>query len=173
VTVRAVAPGGPAEKAGIKANDILVKANDRPLRTYLDWEAVKLDLKVGDPINVTVKSAGTTSERRIITGDLPTLNAARVRVLQGLDLVTVTPAIRAERNVRNENGGALVVKIPSDISTDTGILQNDVIYGIDQRPIKTADEVARAIGAVPAGQAFRLWIERSGQGFPITLRKNP
>ena len=174
VTVRAVAPGGPAERAGIKTGDILVKANERPLRTYLDWEAVKLDLKVGDAITVTVKSAGVTGERRVVTGDLPTLTAAQVTVLQGMQLVTVTPAVRAERNIQNQYGGALVYNLPADLSAKTGIEKGDVIYGIDQQALKSADEVARALKAIRPNQAFNLRVERPGQGsFAIPLRMNP
>ena len=174
VAVRAVAPGGPAERAGITAGDILVKANNRALRTYLDWEAVKLNLKVGDAITATVKTAGVTTEKRIVTGDLPTLTAARVTALQGMDLVTVTPAIRSERGVRNQYGGALVMKLPDDIASATGIQQNDIIYGIDQRPLKTADEVAKSLKALRPGQAFYIHVERQGQILPaFSLRMNP
>lgn len=172
VTVRAVAPGGPAERAGIRANDVLVKANDRKLRTYLDWEAVKLDLKVGDAISATVRSAGVTTERRIVTGDLPTLTAARITVLQGMDLVTVTPAVRAERSVQNPNGGALVYKIQPEIASQTGIQTGDVIYQIDQRALKSADEVSQALKSVKPGQTFYLIIEREGRRVPIPLRMN-
>ncbi len=170
VQVRTVAPGGPAERAGIKPGDVLVAANEHPLRTYLDWEAVKLDLKVGDVITVSAKSGATVSARRIVTGDLPTVTAARVQVLRGMDLVTVTPAVRAERNVTNQFGGALIVKIQPDIATQFGIQKGDVIYGINQQPLKTADEVAKALGAVRAGQMFILRIERNGRDASVQLR---
>jgi serine protease Do len=172
VTVRAVAPGGPAEHAGIKAGDVLVRANGRPLRSYLDWEAATLDVKVGDPIVVSDKSAGVTTERKIVAGDLPTLTAARVTVLQGMDLVTVTPAVRAERGVLNPNGGALVYNIKPDIAQQTGIQKGDVIFGIDQRALRTADDVATALKGVRPGQAFYLIIERDNGRIQIPLRMN-
>jgi len=173
VPVRMVAPGGPAERAGIKVGDVMVTANGQPLRTYLDWEAAKLDLKVGDAINVSVRSGGTLSDHRIVTGDLPTLTAARVTVLQGMELVTVTAAVRSERGIRNQYGGALVLQIQPDIALGTGIQKGDVIYGIDQRPLKSADEVAQALKAVRPGQAFYVYVERQGQQLPpFPLRMN-
>ncbi len=171
VTVQAVAPGGPAERAGIHPGDVITRANGRPLRTYLDWEAVTLDLKVGEAIDAMVRTGGTEHERRIVTGDLPTLSATKVTVLSGLDLVTVTPAVRAERGIRSQ-AGALVYQIRPDIAQQTGIQRYDVIFGIDQRELRSADDVAQALKTVRSGQAFRLWIERGGQGFPIVLRMN-
>ncbi len=173
VTVRTVAPDGPAARAGIKVGDVLLRANGRTLRTYLDWEAVNLDLHVGDAITVNTSSEGKTVERRIITGDLPTVTAARVQVLKGMDLVTVTPAVRAERGVTNQFGGAVVVQIKPDIAAQTGIQTDDVIFGINQQPLKTADEVAKALGAVRAGQMFLLHIERNGRDASVQLRMGP
>ncbi|MGH7584248.1 MAG: trypsin-like peptidase domain-containing protein [Gemmatimonadales bacterium] len=168
VTVQSVAPDGPAMRAGIRPNDVLVKANGRALRTFLDWEAVKLDLNVGDPITVTVRSAGKTSEHTIVTSDLPSVTATPTRVLQGMDLVTVTPAVRAERGL-NTGTGALVVRIAPDIASQIGIQQYDVIIGMNQQLLRTADDVARALNAVRAGQMFVLWIERNGQQIPLQL----
>jgi S1-C subfamily serine protease len=80
--------------------------------------------------------------------------------------------VRAERNVLNPNGGALVYNIKPDIADQTGIQKGDVIFGIDQRPLRTADEVAQALKAVRPGQAFYLIIERDGRRVPIPLRMN-
>ena len=45
VRVTRVAAGGPAARAGIAVGDVLVGADDEQLRTFLDWEAVKLDVE--------------------------------------------------------------------------------------------------------------------------------
>lgn len=169
--VKSVAPDGPAARAGIKVGDILLKANGHQLRTFLDWEAIKLDLKVGDPIAVTVRSGAVTSDHRIVSGDLPTVTASKVRVLQGLDLITVTPAVRAERNVVSASG-ALVYHIQPNISEQTGIQMGDVIIGINQQPLRTADEVAKALGSMRPGQMFILRLERGGQRGEVQLRMN-
>ena len=50
--VASVDADGPAGAAGFRAGDELVAANGRPLRNWLDWEAVKLDLAVGDRVDV-------------------------------------------------------------------------------------------------------------------------
>lgn len=169
VTVGEVAPGGPAARAGIQAGDVLVRANDRPLRNYLDWDAVLLDLHVGDAVEATVSSQGRTSTVRIVTGDLPTVTAEKVRVLSELDLITVTPSIRAERGIQS-SFGALVYRVPGDITQRTGITVGDVIIGINGQALRTAEEVAEQVRGMRPGQQFYLNIERGGMRGTVPLR---
>ncbi len=160
VTVSRVAAGGPADRAGIRAGDVLVEAGGRPLRNYLDWEAVKLDLKVGDAVDLDVRQGGRTSARKLVTGDLPTVAAEKVTVLRDLQLVNVTPAIQAERGLRSERG-ALIFRITPQVSQATGLQAGDVIVGINRTPVRTAAQVGDLLQS-RAG-AVRVYFERGGE----------
>jgi serine protease Do len=160
VTVSRVAPGGPADRAGIRSGDVLVEAGGRRLRNYLDWEAVKLDLRVGDAVEVSVRQGGRTSARKLVTGDLPTVAAEKVTVLRDLQLVNVTPAIQAERGLRSENG-ALIFRISPEVSQATGLQAGDVIVGINRTPVRTAAQVGDLLKS-RAG-VLRVYFERGGE----------
>jgi S1-C subfamily serine protease len=141
---------------------ILTEANGRRLRNYLDWEAVKLDLHVGDSVTVRIKRGNSTEVRRITTGDLPTVAAGKVSVIKGLELVTVTPGVQAERQVRSDKG-ALVYRITPEISRATGLREGDVIYGINRTRVSTAAQVASLLESMGSQQTFRIYFERDGQ----------
>ncbi|HUR93230.1 MAG TPA: trypsin-like peptidase domain-containing protein [Gemmatimonadales bacterium] len=161
VVVASVAPDGPAARAGLKAGDVLVQANGRRLRNYLDWEAVKLDLHVGDGVNLSVRSGGGTAQRRIVTGDLPTVTAEKVTVLQDLQLINVSPQVQAERGIRSERG-ALIFHISTPVSRATGLREGDVIVGINRSAVRTAAQVEELLN-VRSGELIRVYIEREGQ----------
>jgi serine protease Do len=161
VVLSTVAPGGPAARAGLRPSDVLVEANGRRLRNYLDWEAVKLDLHVGDTVGVLVRTGNTTVRRRIVTGDLPTVTAQKITVLQDLQLINVTPAIQAERSIRSEQG-ALIFRISPQVSRATGLEEGDVILAINRSPVRNASQVADLLN-VPPGQVIRIYVERQGQ----------
>jgi serine protease Do len=161
VTVASVAPGGPAAKAGLARGNVLMTANGRRLRNYLDWEAVKLDLHVGDAITVEVRNGRDSTSRRIVTGDLPTVTAEKYTVLESLELVNVTPAIRSERNIRSEQG-VLIFKLAPEVARATGLQEGDVILAINRTPVRTAAQVQELLNVRP-GEVIRVYLERDGQ----------
>src|SRR5262245_43313645 len=160
VVVTSVTAEGPAARAGLKEGDVLVEANGRRLRNYLDWEAVKLDLHVGDQVDLRVRSGGGTVPRRIVTGDLPTVTAEKVTVLQDLQLINVTPQIQAERGIRSDQG-ALIFKISPQVSRATGLREGDVIVGINRSAVRNASQVEDLLN-VRSGEVIRVYLEREG-----------
>jgi len=160
VTISNVARGGPAERAGLKAGDVLVQANGHTIRNFLDWEAVKLDLKVGDTVDLTVRQGGKTVGRRLVTGDLPTVTAEKVTVLRDLQLVDVTPGVQAERGIKSERG-ALIFRISPQVSQATGLQEGDVILAINRTPVRSASQVGELLQS-RAG-VLRLYFERQGE----------
>jgi serine protease Do len=160
VTISTVATGGPAERAGLKPGDVLVQANGRTIRNFLDWEAVKLDLKVGDPVELTIRQGGRTSGRRLVTGDLPTVTAEKVTVLRDLQLIDVTPGVQVERGVKSERG-ALIFRISPQVSQATGLQEGDVILAINRTPVRKASQVGELLQS--RSGVLRVYFERDGQ----------
>ncbi len=160
--VESVAPGSPAAVAGFRSGDVLVSANGRRLRTWLDWEAVKLDVTVGDTVQVEVKSATGTARRRIRTGELPSATAERVTVVNDFELITMTPAIRAERRLAAERG-VLIYRITDQAERVTGLQAGDVILAINNTRIEAAGDVSDAFTRLRSARGFRVFFERGGR----------
>ncbi len=160
IRIESVATGSPAAVAGLKAGDILVLANGQKMRTWLDWEAVKLDVAVGDTVLVEVKSgSGAPVRRRLRTGELPSVTAEKVPALQDVQLVTVTPAIRAERRIAAEQG-ALIFSISPEAARLTGLQGGDVILAINNSRVDDAAAVATTIERQRPARRFRIFFER-------------
>lgn len=162
--VTGVAPGGPAHSEGVRAGDVLLSAGGRPLRTPLDWEAVKLDIAVGDSLLITYTRGSSQRAALVRVRDLPTTTAERVSVLQDIELISLTPAIRQERGVTSE-GGALIFRIGERTARSTGLRENDIIIGINRRRIDDAAD-ARALIRAAARRSrtpIRIYFERGGQ----------
>jgi serine protease Do len=162
VLITGVVAQGPGDAAGLKKNDVLTRANERTLRNYLDWEAVKLDLRVGDPVRLTMRRDGRDKQVTLTTGDLPTTAAMKVTVLKDLELVTLTAQVRAEKSVQSEQG-ALIFAISRQLSQSTGLQSGDVIVGMNRKRIASADDVRDVIQGLGSRQPLRVFLEREGQ----------
>ena len=157
-----VALGGPAGRAGVAAGDVLVSARGRRLRTFLDWEAVMLDTGPGDTLTVSLRHAGEGCSARLAVTDFPTTLAEKVAVLGGMKVVTVTPAVRAERDIQSDHG-ALIYDLPEDMEEATGLRSGDVILQINRVRVSTAEDLRRAFTATAGAGAVTVWFERSGR----------
>src|SRR5206468_11891018 len=76
--VSSVAEGGPAARAGLAADDVLLMARGRRLRTFLDWEAALLDASPGDTLSVAYRRGGRTRTARLGVSYLPSSIAEKV-----------------------------------------------------------------------------------------------
>jgi len=162
IRVGTVAPGSPAFRAGVRVGDVLTDAQGKRLRTFLDWEAVKLDLDVGDSVAVQLRRAGVDRRVAMTVEDLPTSRAEKVAVLGGLQVITVTAAVRAERGVRAEKG-ALIYRIGADAQAATGLQQGDVIFMVNRQRIATAEDLRQVFNGAQGRSALRVYLERHGE----------
>ncbi len=164
VVVASVTPGSPAARAGLQRGDVLVAARGRPLRNPFDWEARLLDLRVGEVLPLRVRRGGREFDVRLTVADLPEATAPRVQVLRDLQLVTLTPAIRAERGIWAQ-GGAVVYDISTDMGEVLGLQRGDVIMQVNRTPVRSAEDAARAIDYYAGRGPMTVFFEREGQVF--------
>jgi serine protease Do len=160
IRVTQVPAGSPAARAGLRQAMIILSVAGRRVSNPLDWEARMLDMRVGEPVELRIREQGRERTLRVTPGDLPSLSAARVRVLEQFELITLTPAIRAERRLRS-NHGALITALP-DEAQRLGLRTGDLIVEINRVPIRSAEEVATVIRQA-SGRAIRIIFERQGR----------
>ena len=164
VVVASVVPGSPADQAGIKPGDIMVQSRNRALHNPYDWEAERLELRVGEDVPLVIRRGSQDIKVSVRVADLPEVNAPKVTVLKEIQLVTLTPAIRAERNIRRVSG-ALVQSVSQRVADQLGIQAGDVILQVNRVPIADAQSAARAIDYYAGRSAIVMYLERGGQVF--------
>jgi serine protease Do len=161
VPVRRVAPGGPGDSAGLKAGDVIEQVNGQPIRNFLNWEKALLDLDVGDTLRLTVKRGEDGERLTVVAVELPSVSAERV-MARDLTLITLTPAIRAERGLVNSRG-ALVVAAGGEAQRTLGVQAGDVILQINNYRIASAEQVSEVLDYLRGRGGARIWIERGGR----------
>ena len=155
--VSSVEKDSPAATAGIRPGDVVTRLGTRTIHNPYDWDAALLDLRVGEPAQITLSRGGRATTVSATVKDLADIPASKVEVLRGFQLVTVTPGIQAQRRL-SVDAGALVFNISDANSRAIGIQAGDVIVAINQAEIRTADEAKRALDYYSRGYIQMLFV---------------
>jgi S1-C subfamily serine protease len=83
-----------------------------------------------------------------------------VEIQEGLEVISVTPEIQAEQNLK-AGAGALITGMTASLSRTLGLNRGDVILQIHNTPIRTADDAASALRNLPGGAGVRIYFERN------------
>lgn len=159
VRVARITPGSPAAGAGIQTGSRLVRAGGSFMATPLDYDAVLLGLRAGDRIELEFEGRDPV---QVQTVPLPPVSVDTVELVRDLEVVTVTPAIQAEKGLVVAEG-ALVVRISPVLSERTGLAAGDVILRLNNTRLRTAREAADALQRTQQSrQRFYLYYEREG-----------
>jgi serine protease Do len=167
VAVSSVSPSSPAARADISPGDRVVTANGRALRTLLDFESLLLDLEEGESVALGIDERATSVT--LVSESLPSVSADRVTALEQIELITVTPDIRAERGLSYESG-ALIVDIERNLE-GLGLRAGDVILQINRQRIESAKQAAEVLRRTSG--RLTVYIERNGEVVTRHLIRGP
>jgi serine protease Do len=141
---------------------VIARSRTRSIRNRFDWDAALLDLRVGESSPLVLHRAGRDVLATVAVADLPEVTAPKVQVLRELEVVSLTPAIRAERGIVSARG-ALVYRASDRMTSELGVQPGDVIVQINRTAVGSAEDVSRAVDYYAGRGPIRLIFERQGR----------
>lgn len=162
--VSEVTQGSPAAKAGIETGDVITGFAGQEIKDPKDLSRAVADVSPGAKETLDVWRKGKEMQISADVGrnseDVKTASngneggkpsaeqSLRVSSL-GLGLTDLTPDIRQELNLADNQRGAVVERVnPDKAASAAGIQPGDVIVAVDQSPVKTARQANQAIAEV-------------------------
>lgn len=173
-----VFPGDPADKAGVKQGDVIIKVNGQSVADNAELLRRIAGLKPGDKARLTIWRGGKTITRTVTLGE----RGDRAVVQRGKSEQPKPASVlgMAVRPVANDQeakalglekvSGLVVVDVEADsVAASEGIRQGDVILQANQKDINTTDQLKDQVEKGKSRGAVMFLIKRQGQNIFIAL----
>ena len=184
VLVDDVVKDSPAEKAGLKAGDIIVKYNGKKIESYRQLRSLIHNTEPGKTAEVAVWRDGDTIynkielisreqhsdvlKKRIQSINIPKkkfLVLTGDRAFLGVDMEDLTEQLAEYFKVKH---GVLVTEVYKDSPADkAGIKAGDIITRFEGKNIEESDDLSHYIGKKKTGDKVKLQVVRNGKSKSI------
>lgn len=179
-----VVKGGPADTAGMKADDIVLSFGGKPVQRSEDLIALVTRTSPGTTVPLTVMRAGKelTLNVKVEELDLATEAGpqeepeevspdAPVETGIGVSVEPITPTISRRLRVPEGRGGAVVADVSPRSPALGALAPGDVILAINGAPVSSVNDVTARLERARTGTFIRILVWRQGSEQVAMVRK--
>jgi len=146
--VSTVEKDSPAEKAGLKAGDVVLGFNGKPIDTSSQLPPMVAQTKPGTKAEVEVWRGGKKQSLGVVVGELKPEPVARAQQKPAAASGRLGLAVRplsAEEKKAVAGASGVVVEQVTGAAARAGIRPGDLITAVNGQPVKTVEELARLV----------------------------
>ena len=167
---------GPAAKAGLKAGDVVVSVDDKPVQNPQAFQYRFVTKGIGGAVDLGVLRKGQqlkTTITLIAPVEDPPRDARDLEgrhPLTGCTVANISPAVAAEVGIDDDMRDGVVVLDVKDKTPAArlGVKRGDIVVGINNEKVKSVAQLVAALDAADGG--WRLSVERGGKVFNLTIQ---
>lgn len=173
VLVTKVFPDDPAEKAGIKTNDILLEVNGKEVDDSRELSRMIADSGVGDQVDILVWRDGKKKVFNVKLAKRQDLKTAAApgepeqKEVFGIKVADVTPETARQFNLKQDEGVIVVGVEPNSKGDEAGIQAGDFIKEINHQKVGNVTDYKRIIDGVSPGNPVYMYVLRPQKGFVV------
>lgn len=174
--VVSVEKNGPADKAGIKIRDVILKFDGKDIESSSDLPRIVGNTKPGSKVSIEVWRDGSAKRLTVSVGEMPADdNVISQKQSKSEDAAGKLGLVLRElsANQRNQLGienGLLVDEVYDGVAGSAGIRPGDVILGFNNQDVKSIKQFNKLLSDAPKGKNIALLIRRGDVATFITMK---
>jgi serine protease Do len=172
ILISQVAPGSPAEKAGLKVGDIIVAVDGEKVREVRDLQFKIMKTPPGTEVTLTIIRGGKEQTIKAKVGEMPEeVNFGQPQEQVG-DLGLFLRDLSPEEVRRLGVKGVFVEGVaPGSLAQRSGLRRGDIILAVNNEPVESLSQFNEKIDRARNEQRTRvlLLIRRGGNNLYVVL----
>jgi len=174
-----VTEGSPADKAGLKPDDVVIGVDGREVRDRSDLTSYIASRPPDSTVHLKVLRNGSEKDVAVTLGTFPEEGLARAdgrsesegRSHQGMSLQNLSSDLAAELQLPRGFKGVVVTQVePGGNAEDAGLQRGDVIVSVNGNTVENVDDVEKELAKAKADGVARLRFRRGNVYTFTTLR---
>lgn len=172
-----VTPGSPADKAGIKRQDIITEFNGQKISDMQELPRLVASTTPGTQVQLKLLRNKKEQTVSLKLAELPEEVAKaggpggqQIEHNLGLVVQEINPQIQRHLGIEDSQGVIITNVEQGSLAEEAGLRPRDIIVEINRKQIKNLDEYRKAIDSVKTGQTALLLVKRDKNTLYIALK---
>jgi serine protease Do len=180
--VRGVEAGGPADKAGVEAGDIIIRFDGKKVEKSSDLPRMVGGTKPGAKSTLTVFRRGASKDLTVTVAEIepektaakssekvPKASESKMAQSMGLDLSELTDASKKELKIK----GGVQVNAASGLAARAGLREGDVILAVANVAVSNVAGFEKVVAELDKSKPVNILFRRGEWAQYTVIRFNP
>ncbi len=167
VIVTHVEKGSPADKAGLKIEDVIVQFDGKPVNAETDLPKVVAGTPVGKQVQIVVfrKAKRLVLSATVAQGRSGSTVGEPATASIGISVRELTPELARQLGLKDAKGLVVSEVKPGSSADEAGMVRGDLVLEFNGQPVDSLEGFAALAAKVAKGEVVRLLLRRPDGSF--------
>lgn len=169
VIVANVEEKSPAQKAGLKMKDVIIKVDDQKIKTISDWDDLVYLARVNQNLDIILLRDGKEIHARLTPEALPAQASKSSRTWLGMNVANISSTIAYRLGITDQRGVVITAVDKGGIAYRAGLEVGDVVRQIDDQAVGNVKDYEEVLSEKKNKDRLVLLIERDSSLYFVSL----
>jgi serine protease Do len=166
VLVSSVQDNSPAEKAGLKTEDVIIRFNGKEVKNSTELRNLVANSDPGEKVKLQVIRSGKEKEVDVVLGELPEDNAIAAKNNPaisediGIKVANINQELSQKFNLESDKGVVITEVSSGSIAEQSGLRPGDIILRINRKTVNNISVYNEIMKDTKTGDSFLFYVQR-------------